>query len=298
MTGLEMNVPHPAPKGAIVVGVDDSPNAAAAAAFARGLARRSGRSCHLIHVVEQGNDPIVAGLRIREALGSVRPSLGAEEVDVRVGRPAEVLVERATQLGARLIILGGKHHTLLARWVAGSTAVGVVRQSPVPVLVTRGPVGTISRIVVGVDATPGSFGAIRHAEEWAELWKAEVRAVHVVPLPPLLPEYANGYDLDVLKRSGELTAKEQIWPLLGRRDAGQVVEIGSPAQVLAEEVRGWQAELLVVARHDRSWLERAALGSVTERLLDGLPTSMLVIPAPAAEGRHETRSSGAKEMAR
>lgn len=298
MTGLERNAPRPAITGAILVGVDDSPNAAAAAAFARGLARRAGLACHLIHVVEQGQDPVAAGLRVREAIGSVRPSLGAEEVDVRVGRPAEVLVQRAEQLGARLIILGGKHHTLLSRWVAGSTAVGVVRQSPVPVLVTRGPVGAITRILVGADATPGSFAAIRHAEEWAETWNAAVRVLHVVPLPPLLPEYANGYDLDQLKRSGEARAQEEIWPLIGRRDTGQVVEIGSPAQVLAEQVREWQAELLVVARHDRTWLERAALGSVTERLLDGLPTSVLVVPAPATERAHGERISGTKEMAR
>ena len=297
MTGPVRNPPNPAINGAIVVGVDDSPNAAAAVAFARGLARRTGRSCHLLHVVEQGHDPVAAGLRVREAIGSVRPPLGADEVDVRVGRAAEVLVERAAQLGAQLIILGGKHHSLLSRWVAGSTAVGVVRHSPVPVLVTRGPIGAISRILVGADASPGSFAAIRHAEEWAELWSAEVRVLHVVPLPPLLPEYANGYDLDVLKRSGELRAQEEIWPLIGRRDTGQVVEIGSPAQVLAEQAREWQAELLVVARHDRTWLERAALGSVTERLLDGLPTSVLVVPAPQVERSHAAQGSGTKEMA-
>lgn len=298
MTGPAMNTPHPAVNGAIVVGVDDSPNAAAAAAFARGLARRTGRSCHLVHVVEQGQDPVGAGLRVREAIGSVRPSLGADEIEVRVGRPAEILVDRATQLGAQLIVLGGKHHTLLSRWVAGSTAIDVVRHSIVPVLVTRGPVGAISRILVGADASPGSFGAIRHAEEWAEVWSAEVRVLHVVPLPPLLPEYANGYDLDALKRSGELRAQEEIWPLIGRRDTGQAVEIGSPAQVLAEQARAWQAELLVVARHDRNWLERAALGSVTERLLDGLPTSVLVIPAPQAERAQADVVLGAKEMAR
>lgn len=295
MTVQDPKSPHPAVQGAIVVGVDDSPNAAAAAAFARGLARRTGASCHLIHVVELGHDPVVAGLRIREALGAVRPSLGSDEVDVRVGRPAEVLVQRAEQLGASLIILGGKHHTLLSRWVAGSTAIGVIRQSTIPVLVTRGPVGAVSRILVGADATPSSFSAIRHAEEWADLWKAEVRVVHVVPLPPLLPEYATGYDLDLLKRSGEATATEEIWPLIGRRGTEQVVEIGSPAQVLAEQARYWQSELLVVARHDRSWLERAALGSVTERLLDGLPTSVLVVPSIPVEGHHEAGTSGAKE---
>ena len=295
MTAPNLQPPPSGIQGAIVVGVDDSPNAASAVAFARGLARRTGAACHLIHVVELGHDPVVAGQRVREALDAVRPPLGAGDLEVRVGRPAEVLVREAERLGARLVILGGKHHTLLSRWVAGSTAIGVVRHSPVPVLVTRGPVGTIARILVGADATPSSFGAIRHAEEWAGLWAARVRVAHVVPLPPLLPEYASGYDLDMLKRSGEAAAREEIRPLIGRADTEQVVEVGSPAQVLAEQAREWQAELLVVARHDRNWIERATLGSVTERLLDGLPTSMLVIPALPVEGQRNAPSTGAKE---
>ena len=50
MTG-EMKTPWPSMlTGPIVVGVDDSPNAAAAAEFAQHLARRVGAECRLIHV--------------------------------------------------------------------------------------------------------------------------------------------------------------------------------------------------------------------------------------------------------
>lgn len=298
MTGQDQRTTRPSIQGAFVVGVDDSPHAAAAASFARVLSRRTGATCHLIHAAEPGHDPVSAGLRVREALGKVQPPLGVEDLEVRAGPPAEVLLSRAVELDAQLIVLGGKHHTLLGRWVAGSTAVAVVRRSTLPVLITRGPVGMIDRIVVGADATPAANGAVRIAEEWATLWNAVVRVVHAVPIPPLLPEYSTGYDLELLRRSGEASAAAEIWPLIGREGTERAVEVGAPGQVLAEQVRYWQAELLVVARHDRGWLHRAAVGSVTERLLDGLPTSMLVVPATKLAHRAAGRPETGKEVVR
>ncbi len=279
MTARTVQTPRPGITGAIVVGVDESPNAMGAASFARILARRTGVTCHLIHVAEAGQDPIGAGLRIRDALAAAHPPIPADDLEVRIGDAPDVIIARATQLGACLIILGGKDHSIFGRWVAGSTSVAVVRASPIPVLVTRGPLGTLSRVLVGADATEAAFSAIRHAEDWAELWNADLRLVHAVALPPLLPEYSTGFDLEMLRVQGEAEAERQIFPLIGREGTERVVEVGSPAEVLTAQARYWQADLLVVTRHDRGWLSRAALGSVTERLLDSLPTSMLVVPA-------------------
>ena len=285
-------------QGPIVVGVDDSPNAAAAAGFARTLARRIGAECRLIHVAEPGRDPVAAGQRIRDALGQVRPPLGLEDLEIDVGPTAEKLVERAIALNAALLVVGGKHHSLLGRWMAGSTAVGVARMSPIPVLVTRGAVGMISHVLVGADASPAAFGAIRTAEAWADLWLADLRVVHAVPVPPVLPEYGGGFEMDELRSSGEARAVEAIWPLIGRAKTERVVEVGSAAQVLSEQTRYWQAELLVVARHDRGWVERAMVGSVTERLLDSLPTSLLVVPATKIAAPKGATAEVPQEVAR
>jgi nucleotide-binding universal stress UspA family protein len=296
MTGQVQQPPRPILKGAIVVGVDDSPNAAAAASFAQVLARRTGVACILVHAAEPGHEPVAAGLRVREALGQVRPPLALDDLEIHVGTPAEVLLSRAAQLDAQLVILGGKHHSLLGRWVAGSTAVSVIRRSTLPVLVTRGPVGIIDRILVGADATPASHGAIRYAEEWAGLWGAAVRVVFAVAMPPLLPEYSTGYDLALLQRTGEASAAQEIWPLIGREGTERIVEVGAAGQVLAEQARHWEAQLLVVARHDRGWMQRVAMGSVTERLLDGLPTSVLVVPATKTERAAERVVDTRKEV--
>jgi universal stress protein E len=275
--------------GPILVGVDDSPSATSAAAFGQHLARRLGVNCHLLHVVEPGNDTTLPALRVREALRATKPPVDTSRLEIRVGPAAETLVQAARLLGAGLLILGGKHHSLLGRWVAGSTAVSVARQSAVPVLVTRGDLALIRRIIAGADATPTAFGAVRHAEEWADLWDADLRVVHAIQLPPLLPEYSLGYDLADVQARGEAEMEQQILPLVGRPETERVVEVGGAAVVLSEQARYWQADLLVVARHDRGALDRLVLGSVTERLLDGLPTSILVVPAIGARGQVESK---------
>jgi nucleotide-binding universal stress UspA family protein len=271
--------PRPDLRAAVIVGVDHSPSAIAALAFARSLCRRTGARCVPVHVVEPGRDAEGAEARVRAALDAARPPLGVNDLEIRIGNPAEALVSAAGEHHAGLIILGGKSHSLIGRWVAGSTAVDLVRLSPLPVLVTRGGVGIITQVLVGADATPAAEGAVKAGEEWAEVWQAALRVLHAVPVPPLVPEQGVVFDLDVVRRSGEVEAAEEVWPLIQREATERLVEVGSPGLVLSEHARSWQADLLVVARHDRGWFARAALGSVTEQLLDELPTTMLVVPA-------------------
>jgi nucleotide-binding universal stress UspA family protein len=298
---LDRQVPRPRTdlRAAVVVGVDDSPSAIGALAFARGLCRRTGARCYPVHVVEPGRDAAAAEARVRAAIQAARPPLGAGDLEVRIGHPAEALLIFAELHRAGLVILGGKAHSLVGRWVTGSTAVAVARLSSLPVLVTRGGVGIVSRVLVGADATPAAQGAISAGEEWATAWQAALRVLHVVPVPALVPEQGMAFDLDMVRRSGELEAAEVVWPMIGREGTERGVEVGSPGQALSELSRSWRADLLVVARHDRGWLPRAVLGSVTERLLDELPTSMLVVPAtPVAEPAGQGAVGTIKEVAR
>ena len=71
----------------------------------------------------------------------------------------------------------------------------------------------------------------------------------------------------------------KVWPLVKAREAEKVVRYGMPADRITEEAAAWEADLLVVASHGKGWLDRLLIGSVTERLLNQLPTSLLVLPA-------------------
>ena len=59
---------------------------------------------------------------------------------------------------------------------------------------------------------------------------------------------------------------------------------GRAAAAITSEVRQWNADLVVMGSHGKGWVDRLLIGSTSERLLNVLPTSMLVVPVsrPAA----------------
>jgi nucleotide-binding universal stress UspA family protein len=75
-----------------------------------------------------------------EAKADVNDQASAtDEVLIKNGTPAEVIVETAKKLSCDLIVMGTHGHSAIADALIGSTAKWVVRQSPIPVLVVRLP---------------------------------------------------------------------------------------------------------------------------------------------------------------
>src|SRR2546428_3824567 len=134
----------------IVVGVDASPEAADAAVFAVAVADRAETSCHLVHATPgSGHAPRrdsypytrryeQASVQVAAALGDRVPAAVLKSLAVHRGTPAAVLNEAVAALGAELVVLGGKHHSTLGRWLGGSTSVEVARTALVPLLVAGG----------------------------------------------------------------------------------------------------------------------------------------------------------------
>ncbi|HEU5467104.1 MAG TPA: universal stress protein, partial [Gemmatimonadales bacterium] len=51
-----------------------------------------------------------------------------------------------------------------------------------------------------------------------------------------------------------------------------------PVETLLRELTDWAADLVIVGSHGRNFVMRALLGSVSEELLNQLPTSLLMVP--------------------
>lgn len=58
------------------------------------------------------------------------------------------------------------------------------------------------------------------------------------------------------------------------------VSIGAPEQVLIEEAKDWNADLVVVGSHGRGFWGRMLLGSTTDALVHHAPCSVLVVRKP------------------
>src|SRR6266568_2460719 len=92
-------------------------------------------------------------------------------------------------------------------------------------------------------------------------------------VPPIDPTSYYGLSQDLLQR--------EIWPLIRIRDSEKLVRHGMVVETLLREATEWSADVLVVGSHGKGWAQRVLLGSVTERLLNDLPTSLLVVPVAA-----------------
>jgi nucleotide-binding universal stress UspA family protein len=281
----------------ILVGVDASPGAVAAAAFAWKLAHAAGTTCRFVHVVPDGNVPLVAPgspvldamdramldlarQRLRAALRRKLPAAALSHLEVRFGHPALVLQAEARRLDAELVVLGSKRHSALGRWVSGSTVLDLVRRLDVPLLVTQGSPAKLRRILVAVDASPAAKPTIRAATRFARRLGAELRAIHAIEPLPTLPEMPLLLPPDQVEAQRTAELERSVWPLLRIPRDMKAIRPGSAPLALADEVAEWGADLLVVGKQGRGWVDRLLLGSVTERLLNHLPTSLLVVPVP------------------
>jgi len=281
----------------IVVGVDTSPAAAEAVRVGWAIADHVGAPCRLVHATPEAwtlpntayvsvgqpeilNDAVREAARtaVRETLIGDVPDAALDALDIRTGRGVTVLRDVAHELQAGLVVLGGKHHTTLGRWVTGSTAHALLRSLDIPLLVTAHTPLPIRRVLVSVDLSDAAGPTIRMAERFAAVFGAKLHAVHAVEPLPIIPDAPLQFnDEDVYQRSDE-HLERYVWPLIEYAGATRSVRRGTAADAVTAEVAERHADVVVLGSHGRGWVDRVLIGSVTERVLSALPCSILVVP--------------------
>jgi nucleotide-binding universal stress UspA family protein len=187
------------------------------------------------------------------------------------------------EVDAALVVLGGKHHSTLGRWLGGSTSLNVARTTEVPLLVTAGAPTAIHRVLVAVDLSGAARPTLAAAERYAARFGAKLRALSVFEPLPVIPEAPVVYNATEYYAMSEELLKRDIWPALRTRGVETMVRYGAAVETILRETAEWRADLLVVGSHGKGWATRVLVGSVTERLLNHLPTSLVVVPVVAAE---------------
>ena len=285
--------------GPMVVGVDASPAAKGAAIVGERLAQLASVPCRLVHAVRDVWAPLVAVSvdpqvvdmqRLQLAVGrqQVNDALGTEvsdgtrqKLDVLFGPASVILQQVMREQRPGLVVLGGKHHSALERWLGGSTSLHVVRAAEVPVLITSGTPTAFRRVLVAADLSRASGPTIALAERFAKLVGAQLRVLTVFEPLPNLPGVAPVDSKEYFALAQEMLERE-VWPLVKMAGAEKIVRHGDVVETLMREAVEWNADVLVVGSHGKGWAQRVLLGSVTERLLNNLPTSLLVAPVGVA----------------
>ena len=200
----------------LLVPLDNSPLAEQALPTAQSIARSAGAAMELVYVHQPqpfagyGDAPWNAARRSSEEsyvcaiADEVRKGANVNvEGSLATGAAAEGICARALDAGADLIVMTTHGRTGMSRAWLGSVADGVVRQTPIPVLLLRSAEAkgrtkteraSFKRVLVPLDGSPASEMILAPAAALAAADGGRLIIVEVVPpIPLVVPDVTMSY---------------------------------------------------------------------------------------------------------
>jgi len=288
--------------GRIVVGVDASEPAHAAALWAAQEAVVRGRGLTLASAVLPA--ATVGGLGIPpaleyldelradalEQLHSLAEQLPGEdiEVSVEIATPGGLLMEASKS--AHMIVLGSRGTGGFTGLLLGSVGSQVAANSACPVVIWRGaPRSDAHEIVVGIDGSRNSEVALGAAFEMASFHGWELVVVHAWDIPAYeLIETSEGVIPLPVSDVAEDEVRLSAQVLAGHRERYPDVRVrehlvrGPAPKALLEQAT--QAAMIVVGTRGRGAFLSAILGSVSNAVLHKADIPVFVVPLTPADG--------------
>ena len=281
----------------ILVGIDGSPSALAAARWAAREAVVRRAPIRLVYAfgwmpVHDADDPVQIVPDARDALrrtaeerlaaaaaqvAEVAPDVAVSQ-EVTTGMPAALLVSLSAE--AQLAVVGHRGLGGFAGLVIGSVGTALAAHAACSVVVVRGPDAPRQDgpIVLGLDGSPQSEAALAFAVEAAVARRVPLRAVRAW-LDPAVPYVVTGpadWDEEVKRQQGLLSEQLVEWrekyPDLR---VEPVLMQDRPAHALAQSTGG--AQLVVVGSRGRGGLTGMLLGSVSQAMLQHAECPVAVV---------------------
>jgi nucleotide-binding universal stress UspA family protein len=235
------------------------------------------------------NEEIRVGRIIAEQLSQQVLQLSGPDletdVEVDFGVPDTVIVRKAEELQAQLLVVASRGTTGLARLLLGSVAERVVRHAHCPVLVARPATGS-GRILAATDLSDPSLPAVKQAAAEARAHQLRLSLLHVIALPwqmlsglsPLgpVPAVPDDETLEGVRVAALSTLRELLVRFEVEGEVKAVVGHQAAAAILTE-AEALNAELIVVGTRGQTALSRMTLGSVAERVVSHAHCSVLVV---------------------
>jgi nucleotide-binding universal stress UspA family protein len=281
------------PLRSILLATDFRPAAEEAARVAARLASAFGSRVSLLHVLEPlPSWPVAMHVFQDQASGLLRQiaaDVSAQKVEVAnplitVGPPGDTIVQKAHELDVDLILMGAGEESRFNRFSVGAIAEEVLELAPQSVLAVRpgGPAAMFKRILCPVDQSKASRQGLLNAGRLARVFGGELIVLTVVPTvgwftaalaTGQLAGAASEYESRWRSEFEEFLRGASFAEVKSRREIRQ----GAPHQQILAAAREHQADLIVMGATGRTGLARVLLGSVTRRVLQDLPCSLLVV---------------------
>lgn len=283
----------------LVAGIDLSPETIQVVSYAALFATATHSKVRLLYVMDylltppsylleyieeekkrEEKEVAVWGTRLREA--------GVDaEYEIILGRLHESFMKVMEETPPSLMVIGFKSHL-----VRPSSSERLIKSMKMPVLVVKGKIASeasigsagVKSILCPIDFSENSKKAIAAARQYASLFSAHMRLVHVIPTHRVkkegffwrqLPESERiAFDAGMRSEAeSKLTAfcREQ-----GVVEKGEIFE-GHPGEVISSIAEEGKHDLIVIGARGLSYVESVLIGGTTEAVLKTSPCPVLIV---------------------
>ena len=253
------------------------------------LAQQIGAQLELVHVIEKRELEELQrllGETLKENIRSQTKEL-LEKLANDIGEPSgvsagchvvegevlESITEQADLLSADLLIIGARGASLTLQQLLGATAERLLRVSRCPVLtVKQPPLKTYQSVLVPIDFSPWSIGAIHLAQTVAP--QAKLTLLHAYEVPFEAQMHIAGEKKGEIQHYRDKVCQDANTRLnQTAKDAGLTADWhplavhGNAVQKILEQEDEQGVDLIIIGRHGLGMVEELFLGSNARQLL-------------------------------
>jgi universal stress protein E len=280
--------------GRIVCATDFTARSDLALSRAVLLARQTGARVTLAHAVDPRQSERQVRAQVNRAyvrlLSQVDQVFASEsaaiDIDVRAGRPLDVIANVASETNADLVVLAAPQQRRLDS-IVGTTAERLLRTVGRPVLVVhREARDRYRQVAMAVDLSNMSLPMIQTASRLGVLDNAETTLLHATNAPhegmlktvgvdeQAIEEYRRGWEDDARQRLQAIRTAAEME--VGRTQL--LVRTEAPTHAIRQLLEREQSDLLTIGASRWVLLKRLLIGSVGDSLLRTAMCDVLVIP--------------------
>jgi nucleotide-binding universal stress UspA family protein len=200
--------------------------------------------------------------------------------------PAAAILEYIELINTDLVVMGTHGHNALTHLLLGSVAEQIIRYSPCPVLTIRPDFKynvKPEKILVPFDFTNLAQKALHYAINFARKFNSSIDLLYVYDQDVHPALYAWGMkSIKEIIPDIKTRAEDSIKMAIKKERASKMninynVEDGKPHRVITQFAKDNGHDLIIIATHSHTGLDRFLLGSVTEKVVRLAGTAVLTL---------------------
>lgn len=201
---------------------------------------------------------------------------------LRAGDPAAEILAAVEELRPSLVAMSSHGRSGVTRWLRGSVAERVLRNSQAPVLLVTARMGgappdaRLRRVLVPLDGTERAAQVLPLVEDFARLHEAEVILARIewegLNRPLLAAVLSPEKVVETIRPWRERLAQHGV-------DVRSIATQGDSASQILDLAEREDVDLIAMTSHGRTGLTRLVEGSVSEKVLRHCRRPLLIVPA-------------------